>query len=202
MNTNPDEAKLALWLDGELRGVELAEFETALRARGDYQELLNQKDDLERWKSMVASAVPASEEPPYPDFFNSRIEAAIQAGRPAVPARDLGFWWRRWFMPVAACAGMAMAFWLGARSQSRPAEIDVAGAPKAIPVEPVLYTPESGVEAEFIAGRGDGSPVIVLGGLDAIPDEKEFSATAGVYPKDEEESMAGLDVDPNQEGGL
>ncbi len=199
MNTNPDEAKLALWLDGELRGEELREFEEALRAGPDYQECLRQRNEVIRWRTMVSGAVPASEEPPYPEFFNSRIASAIQR---SVAVRTVGkraFSWRHLLMPVAACAGMAMAFWLGARSQSRPVEIDVTGAPKAIPVEPVLYTPESGVDAEYIAGTGSSAAVIVLNGVDAIPDETEFSETVEVSTAGENDSMAGLEGD--SEGG-
>jgi hypothetical protein len=85
-------------------------------------------------------------------------------------------------MPLAACAGMVLAFWLGMKTQSAPAmpEYDVAGAPRAIPVEPIIYTPDGGVEAEWFASSDAAATVIVLNGVEAIPDEMDFSKSAAV----------------------
>jgi hypothetical protein len=199
MNTNPDETMLALWLDGELREEQLREFEAVLRDRPDYQELLRKRDGVVRWKSMVSAALPASKEPPYPDFFNSRIASAIQ---PARPADRRAFSWRSWLTPLAACAGMALAFWLGARSQPRPVEIDVTGAPKAIPVEPVLYTPDSAVEAKFIAGTGESASAVVLKGVDAIPDDEDFSETAAIPDSGDLDATVDRENELEQGGAL
>ena len=35
------------------------------------------REELRRWKGMMAAALPASEEPPYAEFFNGRIRTAI-----------------------------------------------------------------------------------------------------------------------------
>ena len=105
-------------------------------------------------------------------------------------------------MPMAACAGMAMAFWFGMQSQSRPIEIDVTGAPKAIPVEPMLYTPESGVEAQYIAGTDAAASVIILNGVDAISDDTDFSETAAVQSIREMDATAKLKGEPEEEYGL
>ncbi len=199
MTTNPDETKLALWLDGELRGDELREFEAVLHDRPDYQELLCKRDGVVRWKSMVSGAVPASQEPPYPDFFNSRIASAIGSAR---PAEKRAFSWRSLLTPLAACAGMVLAFWLGTRSQPRPVEIDVTGAPKAIPVEPVLYTPDSAVEAKYIAGTSASASAIVLKGVDAIPDEKDFSETVAIPDSGDSDATVERKETPEQGGVL
>ena len=55
---------------------------------------------------------------------------------------------------------MVLAFWMGTKTQSGPPEVVVAGAPRAIPVEPIVYTPERGVKADWFAsdegiGHGD-----------------------------------------------
>jgi hypothetical protein len=89
------------------------------------------------------------------------------------------FAWQSWVMPLAACAGMVLAFWLGMKTKSEPARpgFDVAGVPRAIPVEPILYTPDRGVKAEWFASSDASATVIVLNGVDAIPDDMDFSKT-------------------------
>lgn len=192
MNTSPDETKLALWLEDELEGEELAAFEAWV---ADQPQHLAAREGIRRWRRMISSAVPASEDPPYPEFFSHRIACAIRQGdQPAVavpvaPERT----WRAWFMPLAACAGMVFAFWLGTtRSQPAVAEIDVTGAPKAIPVEPILYTPEKGVSAEWLASSEASATVIVLNGIAAIPDATDFSETVFLRQARWMDSTAGI----------
>ena len=175
MNTNPDEATLALWLDDELTGEELAAMESWASR---HPEQLAARDEIRRWRATISAAIPSIEEPPYPDFFNTRVLQAIRESTPAsnaVAAKKQRFW-KSWLMPVAACAGMALAFWIGANSATRPG-YHVAGAPRAIPVEPVVYTPETGVDAEWFAGSSASATVIVLNGVAAIPDSTDFSET-------------------------
>lgn len=174
MNTNPDEATLALWLDDELTGEALAAVEAwAVSQPGQ----IAAREDIRRWRATMAAAIPASEEPPYPEFFNSRVLHAIREEKPkAAAAVKPPFSWNSWVMPLAACAGMALAFWIGKKSQSVP-EYDVSNAPRAIVVDPVLYTPESGVKAEWFASAKASATVIVLNGVTAIPDATDFSET-------------------------
>lgn len=175
-------------------GAELDEFENSLRSRPDREEFFRQRDELRGWQKMLSEALPSSEEPPYPDFFNSRIAAALGAGRTIDDgARKLTFSWRKLLMPVAACAGMVLAFWLGARSQPAPVEIDVTGAPKAIPVEPILYTPESGVVAKYLAGAETTATAVILDGVAAIPDDTDFSETVSLPVGGEGDLMVGLE---------
>jgi len=35
------------------------------------------RESARKWKAMLKSAIPAVEEPPYPDFFNKRIAQHI-----------------------------------------------------------------------------------------------------------------------------
>lgn len=187
MNTIPDEAKLALWLDDELEGEDLATFETWVSGQPEH---LAAREQVRRWRALVASAIPACEEPPYPDFFNSRIAHAIREQAPktlvAAPRRPF---WKSLLVPMAACAGMVLAFWVGANSQSTTPEYSVEGAPRAIPVEPLVYTPENGVEAEWFSSDAS-SMVIVLNGVRAIPDTMDFSATTYVPHEREFDSTA------------
>ena len=100
--------------------------------------------------------------------------------------------WQTFLMPVAACAGMVLTFWIGKNAQ-KPYEIDVAGAPKAIPVEQLVYTPETGVKAEWFASTEASAMVIVLDGVRAIPDTMDFSETTYVPGNREIDSTAEVD---------
>jgi hypothetical protein len=197
---NPDEATLALWLDDELTGPEKAAVDAWA---GQHPEQLAAREDVRRWRATISAAIPASEEPPYPEFFNSKVLQAIreQAPRPVVREKK-PFFWKSWLMPMAACAGMALTFWVGTKSGPPSAPgIDVAGAPRAIPVEPLLYTPETGVNAELVASRDASATVIVLSGVMAIPDATDFSETVYVPMDRESDSTAEVEVDPAWEVG-
>lgn len=198
MNTNPDEATLALWLDDELTGSELATVEAWAV---DQPSQLAARSEIRQWRATITAAIPAAEEPPYPDFFNRRIMQAIQAEAPLADlAPKRPFSWASWFMPLAACSGMALAFVIGKKSQA-PILYDVANAPRAIPVEPVVYTPESGVNAEWFASSNASATVIVLSGVTAIPDTTDFSRTV-VVPMDREiDSTAEVETEPTTEPG-
>ncbi|RYD21327.1 MAG: hypothetical protein EOP88_11785 [Verrucomicrobiaceae bacterium] len=203
MNTNPDESTLALWLDDELTGEELAAVEAWAASQ---PEQLAAREEIRQWRKTVATALPAVEEPPYPDFFNSRVMQAIREQTPvtapspaAQPAARKSFGWNSWFMPLAACAGMALAFFVGSKTAKTP-EIDItANAPRAIPVEPVLYTPEKGVNAEWIANNEASASVIVLNGVAAIPDSMDFSETVMLPTVDESDRTAGNGYQPEFE---
>jgi anti-sigma factor RsiW len=175
MNTNPDDTKLAMWLDDELHGEELAAFEAGA---GSQPELRAARAEVRRCRELLGSALPAAEEPPYPDFFNHRVARAIHALAPQPAVVRRRFSWSSLVMPLAACAGMALAFWLGVKSHAAPADVVVAGAPRAIPVEPFVYTPESGVMAEYFASTKASATVIVLNGVAAIPDSIDFSSSS------------------------
>lgn len=197
MNTNPDEARLALWLDDELHGEELAAFEAWVAGHPEH---FAAREEVRRWRGMIRSHIPAVEDVPYPDFFQSRVAREIRkptvVDEPAArPAR--AFSWRSLAMPLAACAGMAFTFWVGTRqARSGPPEIDVTGAPKAIPVEPILYTPEKGVEAEWFTSTKASATVIVLNGVQAIPDATDFLETAMQTGDRELDSTASLEPEP------
>jgi len=189
----PDEATLALWLDDELTGSELDAVETWAAGQPDH---IATRADVRRWRAMMASAIPSNEDPPYPEFFNHRVIQKIgRLKEKTVCLEKKNFSWRSWLVPLAACAGMALAFFAGTRSH-RMLEVDVTGAPKAIPVDPVVYTPERGVHAEWFASTEASAMVIVLNGVAAIPDTTDFSATVCLPSEREIDSTASLEVKP------
>ncbi len=193
MNTNPDETTLALWLDDELTGEDLAAVEVWAAGHPDQ---LAARDEIRQWQTMISTAVPAVEEPPYPDFFNSRVLQGIRDSAPkTVPKRPSVF--RHWLMPLAACAGMVLAFWIGKESHHPVAPVyNVAGAPRAIPVDPLLYTPEKGVKAEWFSSDRATAAVIVLNGVAAIPDSTDFSQTVYLQLEREIDSTADSGIHP------
>lgn len=201
MNTTPDEANLALWLDDELDGAELAALEALALSQPDH---LAAREETRCWRLLIAGAIPHSEEPPFPDFFNSRIAQGIrdQMPTPVVHEKKAVFW-KSWLMPMAACAGMVFAFWIGTKSEiqslaGRTAEIEIPVIPKAIPVQ-IVYTPESGVNAELFASDATSPMVIVLSGIAAIPDAMDFSATTYIPREREFDSTAGNGPLPTEE---
>ena len=178
MNTNPDETRLALWLDDELEGTELAEME-AWAANNPEQ--LAAREELRGYRAMMEENIPASIEPPYPDFFLTRVNQGIrdlqmeeEKSAPPVVAPARSFW-KSWLMPAAACAGMVFAFGIG--KQNREPAQKLAVVPS---LTPVVYTPEEGVDAEWFASTNAGATVIVLEGVSAIPDSTDFSETVYV----------------------
>lgn len=197
MNTNPDETKLALWLDDELHGADLAAMETWAK---DHPKQLAEREKIRHWRGLMAGAIPASVEPPYPELFNMHVARAIRedATEPVTVAKQRIIW-QSLLMPMAACAGMVLAFWLGAKSNAGPPEIDVTGAPRAIPVEPFVYTPENGVKAERFASMDASATVIVLNGVAAIPDDTDFSKSVSFQGARESDSTAEFEPETDAE---
>lgn len=190
MNTNPDEATLALWLDDELTGEDLAAVEAwAMRQ----PEQIAAREEIRGWRATMAAALPAAEEPPFPDFFNSRVLQTIreQTPQPAAVVPTRKFSWGSLWMPMAACAGMAFAFLVG-KQTSTPAEVAavVAEAPRQIVMKPAIYTPEQGVKAEWFASEEASATIIVLEGVTAFPDSMDFAETAYVPARHELNSTA------------
>ena len=189
MNTTPDEVLLALWLDDELEGEDLAKVEAWALAQPDQ---LAAREEVRAWRKTMATVMPAVVEPPYPDFFNSRIEKEIRdlqlhPAEPPAPAAKPSIW--RWLFPATAFAGMALAFWMGTQTHAPAtgsvAKTDGGGAP------PVWYTPEQGVDAKWVQGSDTGSTVIVLQGVTAIPDTLDFTETVLFQHPKESDSTAG-----------
>lgn len=203
MNTNPDDTTKALWLEDELEGDELVAMEAAC---ADKPELLAQRAEHRAWREWLASSVSSEQEPPYGEFFNARVLRGIQrAQQEDSPAKSSGgASWRVWFMPAAAAAGMVLAFQLGARSKPAPqvVDIDVSNAPRAIVVEPILYTPEKGVKARWFNSPDADAFVIVLDGVPAIPDAVDFSRSLSNVAEDEDErAMADVVLPENSQPG-
>jgi hypothetical protein len=186
MNMPPDDAILALWLEDELDGEDFAKVEAWAQSQPDQ---LAMRESARKWKAMINAGIPATEEPPYPDFFNARIARSIsqqkvQQAPEAKPANSIPFW-RKFALPLAAGVGMAFTFWLGIHSRSIPvvesiAEMTAPGemtqlADASENLPPTVYTPENGVRAECFDSDAASATVVILEGLAAIPKETDLT---------------------------
>lgn len=168
----PDDELLALWVEDELSGESLSTVGAWASEQSEWVEL---REQTRSWKSLIDGVLPASEEVPHAEFFNARItreiEVVPEAAANVVPVRSTPKW--TWFMPAAAAAGMIFGFVIG-RGGPETAT-DGVKMPIAT-LAPVLYTPTKGVKAEY--ENSDDATVIVLAGVDAIPDSWEIPETA------------------------
>jgi hypothetical protein len=192
MNTNPDDTKLALWLDDELTGSELAEMNAWAAAHPEH---LKAHLELRQFRETLAQNIPASEEPPYPDFFLSRINQGIRemetSSTQTAKTHSASFW-KSWLMPLAACAGMVLAFAIGKQSGAKPQPIAVEKPTETL-IAPLVYAPEDGVFAEWVPAAKNKATVILLKGVTAIPDSTDFSETVYVPTPRESDNTASLE---------
>jgi len=180
----PDEEMLALWVEDELTG----ESATTVNAWAASQpEWLARREEARQMKTLLRTHLPVSEDPPYADFFNSRISREIAREAAVAPAaatatKGVGAFWR-FFLPATAVAGMALCFWAGTRvvpaSHAAP-QGPLVNIPVSAPLGPYLYTPEKGVTAAYYNSATANAEVIVLDGLAAISDSFEVPETAAV----------------------
>jgi hypothetical protein len=190
MNTNPDETRLALWLEDELTGADHAEMEAWA---GTDPELIAAREETRSFRKMMAASLPASEEPPYPDFFLSRVNQGIrelQGVEESKPMEASTPFWKSWLLPIAACAGMVLTFSIGKYSNDPQRSFA-----KVTQTSPLVYTPEEGVDADWVSSTG--ANVIILRGVNAIPDSTDFSETAYVPTAREADRTATRKIEPD-----
>jgi hypothetical protein len=168
MKTKPDETALTLWMDGELEGDELQRVEAWVQL---HPEILAERDAVQAMRATIKQHIPGSIEPPYPDFFNQHvlrhIDDEVMSSAGVSPRSKTGFW--RWLaMPIAAGA-MAVCFYMGTQMGETPE----VSSPVVAEVTSV-YTPDGNVSANMFKSTDAGATVIVLEGLEDIPDELDM----------------------------
>lgn len=167
MKTPPDETTLTLWMDGLLEGEELQQMEAWAQ---QHPELLAEREAIQSMCQDIKSTVPNSVEPPYPDFFNQRIMNAIKEETPApthaVEKNSNGFW--KWLAAPLAAGAMALCFYLG--TQASTPEVSTANHTATL-AAPTVYTPDNGVQANIFVDDTQAATVIVIEGLQDIPDD-------------------------------
>lgn len=177
----PDDATIQSWLEGELEGNALREMESWAEQNADQLEAAMGWDSL---KSEIQSTVPASEEPPYADFFNERVKhQTVEEHVETQPEAAKPTFWQRinWMLAPTALAGMTLCFYLGTKVESGESALPTPVV--ASVVNEGVYTPVSGVSSEVV--EMDDATVIVLEGLDEIPESLDIVAgesSHGVSP--------------------
>lgn len=181
-NDGPDETLLTLWMDGELDGDELAQVESWAQ---QHPELLAQRDAVQTMSDHIRTNMPASVEPPYADFFNQRIMRHIdedlaaasinkESGQNSSIWHQFGGKFGRWLALPAAAAAMALCFYLGTQVGE---ETGQAPAAVVANVPSTIYTPDGDVRADMFSSKDGGATVIVLEGLEDIPDDFEIAGS-------------------------
>jgi len=171
----PDPAELTRWMDGELNGDDLARVEAWAK---DHPEYLAERQAHQDMQSQIRDSIPASVEPPYPDFFNQRILRAIEEEKPDAPEQQVttGFAviaakFGEWLALPAAAAAMLICFYMGTR-------VNYASNPVMpivnISAKPAIYMPDGNVRANIVSSDDNAATVIVLEGLEDIPDDFEI----------------------------
>ena len=187
-NQAPSEEQLTRWMDDELEGDELARMESWAKEHPEFQA---EYDAVQAMRSDIRANIPASVEPPSGDFFNQRILRAIENDQLAAkkhPAQQGNQWmaWllnNKWLALPSAAAAMALCFYLGMQVNDKPQRL----APMAMmPTKPMIYTPDGDIKANVFSTTDNGATVIVLEGLDDIPDELEIAGEP--YPRAEQSS--------------
>lgn len=191
-NQVPSEEQLTRWMDDELEGDELARMESWAQDRPEFQA---ERDAVRAMRSEIRANIPASVEPPYREFFNQRILRAIENDQLAAnkaQARHGNHWmaWllnNKWMALPTAAAAMAMCFYLGMQVNDQPQALIPTAA---ISTQPVIYTPDGDIKANIFSPTDNGATVIVLEGLDDIPDELEIAGEP--YPRETGQSSIAM----------
>lgn len=191
MKTKPDDESLALWMDGELEGAALERVEAWV---ADHPELLAERDAARALGEQLRAHIAADVEPPYPEFFNQKILRTIadEANESTGEANESSGWraWWQWLSaPVAvplSLAAMALCFYLGTQMGSGTA---VPLDERVVVSAASVYTPDGTVHADMFRSSDADATVIVLEGLEALPDELEMAA--GPLPAESGAVMVG-----------
>lgn len=164
----PDEITLTLWMDGELEGDALEKVESWAR---NHPEVLAEREAVQAVSASIRANLPASIEPPYADFFNQRILRHIddETSEPAAVTRP-SFWQQfgRWLAIPVAAAAMAVCFYVGTQVGEQP---ESAATTYTVATVPTVYTPDGDVSADMFKSEDADAVIIVLEGLEDIPDD-------------------------------
>jgi hypothetical protein len=161
MNTNPADETIILWLEDELSDSELPAMEKWAKNQPDF---LAKRDSLRVWCSQLKSVIPSDSEPPYADFFQTKLLRSIEESQDIDENKKGEIlttpFWRKLILPFTVAAALGLAFLGGTKFQNINHSANTL----------VIYTPEKGVNAEYFSDSPSNATVIVLNGVDAISD--------------------------------
>jgi len=177
----PNEEILRSWLDGELEGEELQNMEAWAEVHA--AELDEEFKCEIGWNVLngdIVDSLPTSVDPPYPEFFNTKLKQAIlkeeslkqpvKMSETVVHSGVSSFWQK--FRLMIAPAGIAalVAFYAGTQMRAD----QPSGKIETVTVDNSIYVPVSGVVAEV--SSSEDATEIVLKGLAPISDDLDIAA--------------------------
>ena len=164
---NRNEELITRWIDGELEPAEKAEFDKLFAEDSEFA--TRAKSEAAAVGDALRRELPASLEPPYPDFFNSQIQKRIREENAGGGVHGGAT------EPFSVWSWLKSPFTLGAAAAACLALVLVRGGGDATSANPTVlttYAPDPAVtvvKAEYDAEAG--ATVIMLTGLERIPDE-------------------------------
>ncbi len=170
----PDETTLNRWLNGELEDAELHAVEAwAEQYAGDLDAEFKCNIGWSALCDDYLKSVEPSVEPPYPEFFNSKILQMIEHDEQQLDSEPANvvkpsIWQKfRWSVMPAAAAAL-VAFFIGMKMAPESSSAVATGHVGNV------YVPLSGVAAAVM--ESDESTEIILEGLAPIADDVDIAA--------------------------
>ncbi|MEN8694862.1 MAG: anti-sigma factor family protein [Akkermansiaceae bacterium] len=184
MKTEKIEELIVKWVDHRLNDEETKELDQAIEQD---ESLRSQLDEMVRLKVSIQSEIPASVDPPYPDFFNSqlmrKIDLDIAAQKPKEKVKRC---WHdlRWAWAPSAALSLVLAFLAGKRMS------DPVMAPDFVNTSlPSVYFSEENLAAEVISDADGDVSAILVSGLSELDDRGSFATRAEVEPSSQIEEL-------------
>jgi len=173
----PNKELLTDWLEGKLDGDELTQMEAwAEEHAGDLDNEFKCEIGWDALNDDMLSSISEAEEPPYPEFFNSKLKQAILADEEVEnftvetsSESSVSLWKKIQTVLLPASLAAAVAFYIGTQMKG------TEGASKEVIVE-VIYIPDENVEAE-ISDTVDATEII-LEGLSPIADDFDINLSS------------------------
>jgi len=172
MNKEITDELMVKWVDHKLTAAEHTELEILLV---EDSELAGELAAMRSVKAKIQKEIPASVEPPYPDFFNNQLMRKVTLDQVSrLPKEKAKRWWKRlqWAWAPAGAMALVLAFLAGQRLGQGAESIATPVVTRSLPS---VYFSEDSLNAEIIPdAEGDVSAIVVTG-LSAISDDASFA---------------------------
>ena len=169
MDLERKQEQLTRWIDGDLEGDELRDFEAIV---ANDPQLREAKAEAEKLSHLLKADMP-ERDIPNPDFFNNQIQRRIGEGSPAATAATaptasgILSWFRSPFTLASAAAVLAVGLFVFSQKST-------TGASEHTSVTST-YTPDREIAASHFYSDEADATVIMLDGLAALPDSTELN---------------------------
>ncbi len=177
MKNNLTEEDFLLWSDDELEGERLEKVNAHL---GGNPALRGDLENFAVVGEALREEIPSVQEPPYRDFFNTRVMRAVHDERSsrvsAAEARPSLFAKLRWLSLPLTAGALALAFAAGMKMAPESSDAVTFASPQE--EAPSVYLPSANMKANVVTGSDHEVSLIVMDGLQAIPDDVDFSVGA------------------------